>query len=57
MNNDMDNFLFIMAGSVMLYVGLKWKTQKDFTDFRIVHKYTLIVLGSMAILYGIVSIL
>lgn len=56
MNEDnLENCLFIMAGITSLYIGLKWK--KPSYGGGVVHKYALIILGCMSLLYGIVSIL
>lgn len=48
-----DNFLSIIAGVVALLLGLKWK--KPSYGGGVVHKYGLIVLGAMCIIYGIAS--
>ena len=47
------NFLFIIAGVIALYIGLKWK--KPSYGGGVVHKYGLIILGSMCVIYGIAS--
>lgn len=49
------NFLFIIAGVVALYIGLKWKKPSYSYDIGVVHKYGLIILGSMCVIYGIAS--
>ena len=50
-----NNFLFIVVGVITLYIGLKWKKPKNFYDVGFLHKYALIILGAMCVIYGIAS--
>lgn len=50
----MENLLFILAGIIVLYIGLRWKNPNY--GGGIVHKYTLIILGAMAFIYGLVTL-
>lgn len=47
-------FLFVLFGFILIYVGVQWK--KPNYGGGIVHKYGLIILGLMSLIYGLISL-